>query len=72
MPIISRSTVADVMDGRPEAVAVFVRHRMHCPGCAMSPFITVAEAAASYRLDADALVEELRAAPSEPVPEAVQ
>ena len=72
MPITSRSIVADVMDQRPGTVAVFVRCRMHCPGCAMSPFMTIAEAAASYRLDADALIEELRADTSAAVPEAVQ
>jgi hybrid cluster-associated redox disulfide protein len=66
------SIVADVMDDRPGTVVVFVRNRMHCPGCAMSPFITVGEAAASYRLDVDALIGELRAAEAGAIAEAVR
>ena len=72
MLITATSSVADVMDERPGTVAVFVRNRMHCPGCAMSPFMTVAEAAASYRFDVDALIEELRAAAVGAVPEVVR
>ncbi len=52
------SIVAEVMQRWPSTVAVFVRRRMACPGCALSPFITVAEAARAYRLTtADLLVE---------------
>jgi hybrid cluster-associated redox disulfide protein len=60
--IAPESTVAAVMDARPETVAVFVRRRMHCPGCVMSRFMTLAEAAESYGLDASALLAELEAA----------
>ena len=62
MSITARSIVSAVLDERPETMAVFLRNRMHCPGCAMARFMTLAEAAASHRLDADALVAELRAA----------
>lgn len=55
------SLVRAVMDAHPATVAVFIRRRMHCPGCAMAPFMTVAEAAASHGVDAAALIEELRA-----------
>ncbi len=55
------SIVRLVMDAHPETVAVFLRHRMHCPGCVMSPFMTLAEAAANYDMDAAELVAELRA-----------
>jgi hybrid cluster-associated redox disulfide protein len=54
--------VRAVMDARPETIGVFVRRRMHCPGCAMSPFITVAEAAASYAIETEDLIHDLRAA----------
>jgi len=54
--------VADVMRRRPQTVGVFVALRMACPGCAMSPFETVAEAAAEYGLDAKELVARLAAA----------
>ena len=52
--------VRAVMDAHPETIGVFMRRRMHCPGCVMSPFMTLAEAAESYRIDADKLVAELR------------
>ena len=54
--------VRAVMDAHPGTIRVFVRRRMHCPGCAMAPFITIAEAAASYAVDAAELVADLRAA----------
>jgi hybrid cluster-associated redox disulfide protein len=51
--------VGDVMGRWPTTVPVFVRRRMACPGCAMASFMTVGEAARSYRLPADALATEL-------------
>ena len=56
------SIVRLVMDGFPETVAVFVRRRMHCPGCAMAAFMTLGEAAASYAVEPAELVAELRRA----------
>ncbi len=62
-PAIDRdSIVREVMDTHPETMAVFLRRRMHCPGCVMAPFMTLAEAAANYQLDAGDLVRDLRAA----------
>jgi hybrid cluster-associated redox disulfide protein len=46
----------------PATIAVFLRHRMHCVGCAVSPFHTVADAAGEYGMDGAALLRELRAA----------
>lgn len=60
--ITGGSLVAAVLSNRPGALAVFLRRGMHCPGCRMAPFMTLAEAAASYGLVADDLVAELRAA----------
>jgi hybrid cluster-associated redox disulfide protein len=54
--------VRTVMAAHPETIGVFVRRRMHCPGCAMSSFITVAEAAASYAIETEDLIHDLRAA----------
>jgi hybrid cluster-associated redox disulfide protein len=60
--IASQSIVAAVMEKRPETVAVFVRHRMHCPGCVMSRFMTLAEAAETHGVDLRTLLAELGAA----------
>jgi hybrid cluster-associated redox disulfide protein len=43
-------------------VNVFVRRRMACPGCAMAPFMTLAEAAAAYGIDPQMLLAEVQAA----------
>jgi hybrid cluster-associated redox disulfide protein len=56
------SIVGAVMDAYPETVAVFVRRRMQCPGCVMSPFMTMSEVAKSYAVDSDDLIADLRAA----------
>lgn len=65
--------VADVMERWPATVQVFNARRMACPGCVMSPFMTVAEAAASYNLDeaelAEALIQAAPGAPSAAPPE---
>lgn len=68
-PIAPDSFVRPVLDAHPAAVAVMLRRRMHCPGCAMAPFMTLAEAAANYGLDPQTLVAELRAAVAEGGPE---
>ena len=51
-----------VMDAYPQTTRVFIHRRMHCPGCAMAPFITIAEAAASYAVGVEDLIADLRAA----------
>ena len=56
-------TLSEVMRHRPQTIGVFITLKMACPGCAMSPFETVAEAAAEYGLDAQELVAHLAAAP---------
>lgn len=58
--------VSEVMRRHPRTVGVFVALRMACPGCAMAPFETVAEAAAEYGLDAGDLVDRLSAAQENP------
>jgi hybrid cluster-associated redox disulfide protein len=55
-------TVEQVMRLWPATIAVFLRHRMRCVGCAVGPFHSVAEAGAEYRLAAPELVAELAAA----------
>lgn len=56
---MSNMIVADVMERWPATVHVFNARRMACPGCVMSPFMTVADAAVSYELDEKALASDL-------------
>jgi hypothetical protein len=50
------------MEANPQGIAVLARRGMHCPACAMPPFATPAEAAASHGIDSQEPVEEPRAA----------
>lgn len=56
------TTVEEVMRRFPCAIAVFLHHGMHCVGCAVGPFHSVADAAHEYGLAAPRLLAELRAA----------
>jgi hybrid cluster-associated redox disulfide protein len=51
--------VEEVMRRFPGTIAVFLRHRMHCVGCAVGPFHNVADASREYGLAADTLLLEL-------------
>lgn len=48
----------------PATAAVFQSHRMHCLGCPIAPFHTVADACCEYRLDVTAFRAELHRAVS--------
>lgn len=56
---IETMVVGELMTQWPDAVPVFIRHRMACPGCVMAPFMTVREAAHEYGLDPEVLAGEL-------------
>jgi hybrid cluster-associated redox disulfide protein len=53
-------TVAEVLSRWPQTLPLFYERRMTCPGCAMAPFESLAEAASVYRLDPDAFLSEMR------------
>lgn len=57
---ISPSTsIADLLARWPQAVPVFIKHRMSCPGCSMSAFETLEDASKIYHVDLDLLIDEL-------------
>ncbi|MCW2248605.1 hybrid cluster-associated redox disulfide protein [Azospirillum fermentarium] len=60
--------VGDVLDRWPQTIAVFLTHRMACPGCPVARFQTVAEAAASYGLDVGLLLDACAQAIAAPSP----
>lgn len=51
--------LCDLMEGWPETIPVFLRHRMLCVGCVISAFHTVSDACAEYRLDQASFHSEL-------------
>ena len=46
--ISADSLVQEVVHGHPETVLVFIRRGLHCVGCTMSPFHTVADSAREH------------------------
>jgi hybrid cluster-associated redox disulfide protein len=61
-PITGSCLVAEVLRRHPAALPVFLQRRMHCPGCPMASFMTLAEAAAKYGQDDAELLGALRSA----------
>jgi hybrid cluster-associated redox disulfide protein len=55
-------TVKAALDRWPAVIPVFIRRRMACVGCAVAPFMTLAEAAESYGIPPAALIADLRRA----------
>lgn len=54
--------LADLMTHWPNTVSVFLRHKMLCVGCLVSPFHTIVDACAEYDLNENDFLAELRAA----------
>ncbi|PWR03360.1 hypothetical protein DKT77_06905 [Meridianimarinicoccus roseus] len=54
--------LADLMTAWPRTIPVFVRHKMLCVGCLVSPFHTVTDACAEYDLNEETFLAELRQA----------
>ena len=48
-------SVKEIMDRWPATASAFISRRMHCVGCPIGPFHTLADAAAEHRLDEEAL-----------------
>ncbi|MBX5445490.1 DUF1858 domain-containing protein [Sphaerobacter sp.] len=55
------TNVDALLDRFPEAAAVFLRRRMHCVGCSMARFETVAEVCAIYQQPLQAMLADLNA-----------
>jgi hybrid cluster-associated redox disulfide protein len=51
--------IDDLIDQFPEVIAAFVQRRMHCVGCPMARFETVAEVCEIYQLPLDSFLADL-------------
>jgi len=54
--------LAELMTRWPQTIPVFMRHRMLCVGCLISPFHTIGDACIEYELNEDAFLAELQKA----------
>lgn len=48
MPLTPNTTIAELLGAHPAAAEVLVRYRMHCVGCDVAPFETIASACGIY------------------------
>lgn len=55
-------TVADVLARWPQTVPVFLRYRLACVGCSLCRFEQIADVAATYGLNLDRFLHDLRQA----------
>lgn len=55
-------SLADLMRHWPDTIPVFLRHKMLCVGCLISPFHTIVDACAEYGLDEREFLAELQEA----------
>lgn len=60
--IQAQTVVDDVIRTYPETVPIFIRYRLHCPGCLLAPFHTVADSAREYHRDLVLLLDDLNQA----------
>lgn len=63
--ITAEMPIGDVVRKHPESIAVFFNHGLHCIGCQVAAYESIAQGAAAHGIDVEALVDELNAAVSE-------
>ena len=57
--------IGDVVRTHPETIAVFMKNGLHCIGCAVAAFESIAEGAAAHGIPIDPLMEQLNEAVAE-------
>jgi hybrid cluster-associated redox disulfide protein len=60
--ITKEMTIAEALRQNPKTAQVFMRHGMHCLGCASATGETIAQAAVVHRLELDTLLQQLNEA----------
>lgn len=53
-------TVDKVLQRWPQAFSVFMKNKTECPGCFMQQFCTLKDAADTYQLSLERLIEEIK------------
>jgi hybrid cluster-associated redox disulfide protein len=61
-PLTPNDTIAELLATYPAAARVLVGHRMHCVGCDIAPFETIANACVIYGVAVDDLFAEIHRA----------
>jgi hybrid cluster-associated redox disulfide protein len=61
-PVTAVSRVQEVVERHPETVVILNRHGLHCAGCYISPYHTIADCAREYAIPVDLLLTDLNQA----------
>ena len=59
--ITKDSIIAAVVRAHPETIAVFLQHGLHCVGCSMAQFDTIASGARSHGMNPEYIVKDIHA-----------
>lgn len=65
MKITKDMTIEQVVKMNPEAAKVFMKHGMHCLGCAVSRYENIEQGAMAHGIDVKTLVEDLNGMPED-------
>jgi hybrid cluster-associated redox disulfide protein len=58
-PITADCLVQEVVERHPQVVVILARHGLHCAGCYISPYHTIADSAREYAIWIEPLLEDL-------------
>jgi hybrid cluster-associated redox disulfide protein len=61
-PVTAACRVQEVVERHPETVVILNRHGMHCAGCYISPYHTIADCAHEYAISLETLLMDLNRA----------
>jgi hybrid cluster-associated redox disulfide protein len=57
--ITKKMSIGKIVSEHPETADVFIKHGMHCLGCAAAHFENLEQGCEAHGIDADKLVEDL-------------
>jgi hybrid cluster-associated redox disulfide protein len=60
--ITADSLVQEIVEAYPQTIPVFVRHRLGCVGCYISPYHTIADCAREYAVSLEPFLRDLNRA----------
>lgn len=60
--------VQEIVKDYPQTVLIFAHYNLHCPGCYISPFHTVADSTQAYAIPLQPLLDDLNRAIGGDVP----
>ena len=62
MKITGKMSIGEAVSKYPDTIEVFMKHGLHCVGCAVAQFETIEQGAKAHGIDAKKLVSDLNKA----------